>query len=318
MSKERYSVSRYLLVRLLLLIPTFLGVSVIAFLIMKLTPGDPLISVIGFGGSQSSVTATALRGELGLGQPLHVQYLLFVWRILHGNLGNSIAQQVPVVTLIGQALPNTLLLISVAMIFAVAIGIPIGILAGVKRNRATDQIVRVVSILAASLPDYWLGIMLLIVFAFYLRLFPVGGNTGLTSVVLPALTLGIGLAGLLIRLTRSSMLDQIHENYIRTARAKGLSEGLVIRRHALRNAVLPVITVIGLQVGYLLAGDFFVEYVYAWPGIGRLVVSAILVKDYPVVQGFLLLAATAYVLINLTVDLLYTGIDPRIRFQGRE
>lgn len=313
MAEERESLARYIILRLILLIPTFLGVSIIAFVIMKLTPGNPLISVIGFGGPSGSAQAQALSKELGLGQPLYVQYALFLWRILHGNLGNSIQQQVPVVTLLEHALPYTLELISVAMAFALVIGIPIGLLAGVRRNSVADQATRVGSILAASLPDYWLGMMFLIVFAFYFRLFPVGGNSGPTAVVLPALTLGIGLAGLIIRLMRSSMLEEIHQNYIRTARSKGLRERAIIFKHALRNAILPVITVTALQLGYLLAGDFFVEYVFAWPGVGRLVVSAILVKDYPVVQAFLLLAATFYVSLNLLVDVIYTVVDPRIR-----
>lgn len=313
MAEERDSLARYVILRLILLIPTFLGVSVISFVIMKLTPGNPLISVIGFGGPGGSAQAAALSRELGLGQPLYIQYALFIWRILHGNLGNSIAQQVPVLTLFEQALPNTLELILVAMIFALVIGIPIGLLAGVRRNSVTDQVTRVGSILAASLPDYWLGMMFLIVFAFYFRLFPIGGNSGPTAVVLPALTLGIGLAGLIIRLMRSSMLEEIHQNYIRTAKSKGLGERAIIFKHALRNAIIPVITVTALQLGYLLAGDFFVEYIFAWPGVGRLVVSAILVKDYPIVQAFLLLAATFYVLLNLLVDIIYTVVDPRIR-----
>ena len=287
MAEERDSLARYIILRLLLLIPTFLGVSIISFVIVKLTPGNPLISVIGFGGPGSSLQAAKLSQELGLGKPLYVQYLLYIWRILNGNLGNSIAQQIPVITLFEQALPKTLLLISVAMVFALAIGIPIGILAGVRRNSLTDQVTRIGSILAASLPDYWLGLMFLIIFAFYLRLFPIGGDSGPTSVVLPGLTLGIGLAGLIIRLMRSSMLEEIHQNYIRTAKSKGLRERSVIFRHALRNAILPVITVVALQLGYLLAGDFFVEYIFAWPGVGRLVVSAILVKDYPIIQAFL-------------------------------
>ncbi len=313
MAEERDSLTRYVILRLLLLIPTFLGVSIISFIIIKLTPGNPLLSVIGFGGPGGSAQAAKLSQELGLGQPLYVQYFLFLLRILQVNLGNSIQQQVPVVYLFEQALPNTFFLISVAMVFALAIGIPVGLLAGVRRNSITDQAARVGSILAASLPDYWLGLMFLINFAFYLRLFPIGGNTGPTAVVLPALTLGIGLAGLIVRLMRSSMLDEIHQNYIRTAKSKGLKERSIIFRHALRNAILPVITVTALQLGYLLAGDFFVEYIFAWPGIGRLVVSAILVKDYPIVQAFLLLAATFYVLLNLLVDILYTVVDPRIR-----
>jgi len=313
MAEEKDSLARYVILRLLLLIPTFLGVSIISFIIIKLTPGNPLISIIGFGGPGSSQEAAKISQELGLGQPLYVQYGLFLWRVLHGNLGSSIQNQVPVVTLFAHALPLTLELISVAMVFALVIGIPIGLLAGVRRNSITDQVARVGSIFAASLPDYWLGLMFLIIFAFYLRLFPIGGDNRPDSVVLPALTLGIGLAGLIVRLMRSSMLQEIHQDYIRTAKSKGLRERTIIFRHALRNAILPVITVTALQLGYLLAGDFFVEYVFAWPGVGRLVVSAILVKDYPIVQGFLLLAATFYVLLNLLVDVLYTVVDPRIR-----
>jgi ABC-type dipeptide/oligopeptide/nickel transport system permease component len=313
MAEEKDSLARYVVLRLILLIPTFLGVSIISFIIIKLTPGNPLISIVGFGGPGGSAEAAKLSQELGLGQPLYIQYLLFLWRVLHANLGNSIQNQVPVVTLFAHALPLTLELISVAMVFALVIGIPVGLLAGVRRNSITDQVARVGSIFAASLPDYWLGLMFLIIFAFYLRIFPIGGDNRPDSVVLPALTLGIGLAGLIVRLMRSSMLQEIHQNYIRTAKSKGLRERTIIFKHALRNAILPVITVTALQLGYLLAGDFFVEYVFAWPGVGRLVVSAILVKDYPIVQGFLLLAATFYVLLNLLVDILYTVVDPRIR-----
>ena len=228
MSEERDSLSRYIVFRLILLIPTFLGVSLISFIIIKLTPGNPLLSVIGFGGSGASQQAAALSAQLGLGKPLYVQYFLFLWRILQGNLGNSISQQVPVVTLFEHALPNTMALILTAMVFALIIGIPIGLIAGVRRNSVTDQVARVGSILAASLPDYWLGIMFLIIFAYYLRLFPLGGDTSPTSVVLPALTLGIGLAGLIVRLMRSSMLEEIHQNYIRTAKSKGLRERSII------------------------------------------------------------------------------------------
>jgi len=314
---EQQSLTRYVLLRLILLVPTFIGVTLIAFLIVKLTPGDPLVSVLGFGGSGGAQAAQALRIELGLDKPLYVQYLLFLWRIIHVDLGNSIADQVPVVVLFEHALPNTFLLIFTAMVFAVAIGIPIGLIAATRRNSIFDQSARVGSILSASLPDYWLGLMLIIIFAFYLRLFPIGGNSEPSSVVLPGLTLGIGLAGLIVRLMRSSMLEEIHKDYIRTARSKGLKERAIVLRHAMRNAILPVITVLGLQMGYLLAGDFFVEYVFAWPGVGRLVVFAILVKDYPVIQAFLLLAASFYVVVNLGIDLLYVTIDPRIRLGSR-
>jgi ABC-type dipeptide/oligopeptide/nickel transport system permease component len=311
LAEEGSSLGRYTLLRLLLLIPTFLGVSLIAFIIMKMTPGDPVVTVL--GSSASGATVAALRAQLGLDQPLYSQYLLFLWRILHGNLGNSIAQQVSVVNLIAQSLPNPLLLISAAMVFAIIIGLPIGIIAGLRRNSAVDHAARVGSIFAASLPDYWIGLILIIGLAYYLRLFPVGGSSGPTAIVLPALALGIGLSGILIRLMRSSMLEEMRQNYVRTARSKGLRERSIVLRHVLRNAILPVITVMGLQLGYLLAGDFFVEYIFAWPGLGRLVVSAIFLQDYPVVQGFLLVAASFYVGINLVVDLLYTVIDPRIK-----
>jgi peptide/nickel transport system permease protein len=316
MVRASFSFTKYALKRVLLVIPTLFGVSLIGFLIMKLTPGDPLVSVLGFAGSNVSPTAMALRAELGLDKPLYMQYLLYLWRVLHANFGNSIAQQIPVTVLFAQALPNTVYLIAVTTLLSVAIGIPIGVLSAMKRNTLLDHSIRISSIMMASLPDYWLGLMLILGLAFYVHIFPVGGNQGPTSVVLPALTLAIGLAGLLVRLTRSTVIEQLNQNYVKTAKAKGLNDSLIIRRHVMKNAVLPIFTVVGLQIGYLLAGDFFVEYVFAWPGIGRLVVSSIFVKDYPVVEAFLFLAATAYVIINLIVDLLHVIIDPRIGFGG--
>lgn len=311
-----HSFLKYTIKRVLLIIPTLLGVSLIGFLIVKLTPGDPLVSILGFSGSNLSPTALALRDELGLDKPLYIQYLLYLWRVVHLNFGNSIAQQVPVTFLFAQAIPNTLYLIVTTMIFAIIIGLPIGVFSALRRNNPIDNFVRAVSIMMASLPDYWLGLMLILGFAFYLHLFPVGGNQGPSSVVLPALTLAVGLAGLLIRLTRSTVIEQLNQNYVKTAKAKGLNDSLIIRKHVMKNAILPIFTVIGLQIGYLLAGDFFVEYVFAWPGIGRLVVSAILVKDYPVIEAFLFLAAVVYVIINLVIDLLHAVIDPRISFSG--
>lgn len=309
---------RYILHRLALAVPTLFGVSIIGFAITKMTPGNPLVSVLGFGGSNESTAARALAAELGIGKPLYIQYFLYVWRIIHGNFGISIAEQVPVLTLFEQALPHTLYLIGVSITFALLIGLPIGIFSALRQNTIDDHIARIMSILMASLPDYWVGLLLLIGFAFYIRLFPLGGDKGPDSVVLPALALSFGLAGLIIRLMRSTVITQLKQNYIKTARAKGLKEFAIVRRHLFRNAISPVVTVVGLQVGYLLAGDFFVEYVFAWPGIGRLVVNAILVKDYPVVEAFLLLAGVFYVLINLIVDLIQVVIDPRITFGAGE
>lgn len=306
---------KYIIRRLLLVIPVFIGVSLIAFIIMKLTPGDPVLNVLGMQPTGDPSFIAAMRAELGLDDPIYIQYGKFLWRILHGDLGRSIGSNKPVILLVSEALPRTLLLVVSSMLVAIAIGIPIGVVSAVKQRSAVDHATRVGSIFAASLPDFWLGLMLMLVFSYYLGLTPISGYGRPEHIILPAATLGIGLAGLITRLTRSSMLEVIRQDYIRVAKAKGLSERSVIFKHALRNALIPIVTVLGLQFGFLLAGAFFVEWVFAWPGIGRLAVQAIQQRDYPVVLGALLVTSVAYVIINIIVDIIYSYIDPRVQYE---
>ncbi|MEM2883091.1 MAG: ABC transporter permease [Nitrososphaerales archaeon] len=306
---------RYIIRRLLLVIPVFIGVSLIAFLIMKLTPGDPILNVLGMQPTGDPSFIAAMRAELGLDDPIYIQYGKFLWRVLQGDLGRSIGSNKPVIILVSEALPRTLLLVVSSMIVAIAIGIPVGVVSSVRQHSALDHATRVGSIFAASLPDFWLGLMLMMVFSYYLGLTPISGYGKPEHIILPATTLGIGLAGLITRLTRSSMLEVIRQDYIRAAKAKGMSERGVIFKHALRNALIPIVTVLGLQFGFLLAGAFFVEWVFAWPGIGRLAVQAIQQRDYPVVLGALLVTSIAYVVINIIVDIIYAYIDPRVQYE---
>jgi len=306
---------RYIVRRLLLVIPVFIGVSLIAFLIMKLTPGDPVLNVLGLQPTSDPSFIAAIRAELGLDDPIYIQYGKFLWRVLHGDLGRSIGSNKPVILLVSEALPRTLLLAVSSMIVAMAIGIPIGMVSSIKQHSVVDHATRVGSIFAASLPDFWLGLMLMMIFSYYLGLTPISGYGRPEHIILPAVTLGVGLAGLITRLTRSSMLEVIRQDYIRAAKAKGMSEREVIFKHALRNALIPIVTVLGLQFGFLLAGAFFVEWVFAWPGIGRLAVQAIQQRDYPVVLGALLVTPIAYVVINIVVDIIYSYIDPRVQYE---
>jgi peptide/nickel transport system permease protein len=296
-------------------IPVFIGVSLIAFLIMKLTPGDPVLNVLGLQPTSDPSFIAAIRAELGLDDPIYIQYGKFLWRVLHGDLGRSIGSNKPVILLVSEALPRTLLLVVSSMIVAMAIGIPIGMVSSIKQHSVVDHATRVGSIFAASLPDFWLGLMLMMIFSYYLGLTPISGYGRPEHIILPAVTLGVGLAGLITRLTRSSMLEVIRQDYIRAAKAKGMSEREVIFKHALRNALIPIVTVLGLQFGFLLAGAFFVEWVFAWPGIGRLAVQAIQQRDYPVVLGALLVTSIAYVVINIVVDIIYSYIDPRVQYE---
>lgn len=306
---------RYIVRRLLLVIPVFIGVSLIAFLIMKLTPGDPVLNVLGMQPTSDPSFIASMRAELGLDDPIYIQYGKFLWRVLQGDLGRSIGSNKPVILLVSEALPRTLLLVVSSMIVAMAIGIPIGMVSSIKQHSVVDHATRVGSIFAASLPDFWLGLMLMMIFSYYLGLTPISGYGRPEHIILPAVTLGVGLAGLITRLTRSSMLEVIRQDYIRAAKAKGMSERGVIFKHALRNALIPIVTVLGLQFGFLLAGAFFVEWVFAWPGIGRLAVQAIQQRDYPVVLGALLVTSIAYVVINIVVDIIYSYIDPRVQYE---
>lgn len=304
---------RYVVRRILLVIPVMLGVSLIVFLLMHFTPGDPAVLMLGERATEEQLQL--LRQEMGLLEPLPVQYARFLGAALQGDLGRSYRSGRPVMTEVLSRLPATAELAVAAVVIAVLIGVPVGVLSAVKQYSLLDNAGMLLALLGASLPSFWLGLMLMLLFAVNLGWLPPSGRDGLSSLVLPALTLGAGAAALITRMTRSSMLEVINQDYVRTARAKGLPEKTVIYSHALRNALLPVVTVIGLQFGALLGGAVITETVFAWPGAGRLAVEAIRAKDYPVVQGAVLMLALAFAFVNLLVDVLYAFLNPRIRAQ---
>ena len=298
-----------------MLVPVVLGVTLIIFVIMKLTPGDPILNVFGIQPTGDQSYIAELRDKLGLDDPIYVQYSKFLWRLIQGDLGRSIASNKPVLSLISEALPNTLILILSAVTIATLIGIPIGVISAVRQGTRIDHTIRVASIFAVSMPDFWLALVLMLVFSYYLGLTPIAGHGTILHLILPSSTLGIGMSGVIVRLTRSNLLEIMRQDFITAAYARGLSRTKVIWRHALRNALIPIVTVLGLQLGFLIAGAFFVEWIFGWPGIGRLTVQAITQRDYPVVLGTLLVTSSAYVLINLIVDIIYAYIDPRVQYE---
>jgi peptide/nickel transport system permease protein len=299
--------------RVLQIFPVMFGVSLIVFLLMHFTPGDPALLMLGERATEEQLQA--MRQEMGLLEPLPVQYARFLGAALRGDLGRSYRSGRPVMTEVLSRLPATAELAVAAMVVAVLIGVPIGVLSAVRRYSLFDNAGMLLALLGASMPTFWLGLMLMLIFAVSLGWLPPSGRDGLLSLILPAVTLGANAAALITRMTRSSMLEVIGQDYVRTARAKGLPERTVIYSHALRNALLPVVTVIGLQFGALLGGAVITETVFAWPGAGRLAVEAIRAKDYPVVQGAVLMLALAFAFVNLLVDLMYAFINPRIRAQ---
>ena len=302
----------YVLRRFLVAIPTLWGVATVVFIMARLLPGDPARVIAGVLATQGDVDR--IRRQMGLDQPLPVQYLDFLGSLLRLDLGRSAHTNAPVLEEIGSRLPYTIELAFVALVVAVAIGILAGVTAAVRRNSKTDLIISSLSVFGISMPVYWLGLMLIIVFAVGLHALPAAGADQPTSIILPALTLALFSVGLIARMTRSSMLEVLGQDYVRTARAMGLGSGSVIFRHALRNALLPIITVIGLQVGSLLGGAVLTETIFAWPGVGRLLIDSIFFRDYPVVQGLVLMFGATFILVNLLVDLLYAYVDPRIRY----
>jgi peptide/nickel transport system permease protein len=265
------------------------------------------------GAPQSAVDE--LNRQLGLKEPLHVQYAIFVKSVFRGDFGQSFQYRTPALTVVRERLPATLGLTLCAMVLTVVSGVTIGIVAAVRRGTRYDYVGTILAVLGQSLPNFWLGIMLVLLFGVTLRWLPTSGFQNWTYLVLPTITLAAYPTALVARLTRSSMLEILNRDYIRTGRAKGLGERAVVLRHALRNATIPVLTVIGLQIGTLLGGAVITESVFAWPGMGKLVVDAIYFRDFPVVQTVLILSATIFVLINLLVDALYTVVDPRIRYR---
>jgi peptide/nickel transport system permease protein len=305
--------TRYVIRRLFMLIPVLLGVTLLTFAIVQVTPGDPVLLILGNYATPERVAE--LRAELGLDDPLLVQYTRYVWNALHGDLGLSIRGQTSVMQEILSRFPSTLELATAAMFLAIIGGVGAGIIAATAKRKIWDSLTMVTALLGLSVPSFYLAIILIIIFGLNLQWVSVTGGEGLKNLILPSFCLALGPAAVLARLTRSSILEVARDDYVRTAHSKGLSESTVVWRHVFRNALVPVITVLGLQFGSLLGGAVFIESVFARPGIGRFAINAITVRDYPQVQGVVLFSATIYVLINLAVDLLYGFLDPRIRYE---
>lgn len=303
---------RYIQQRLVAAVITLLGVSLIVFLMLHLLPGDPARIIAGLLASEEEVAR--LRTQLGLDQPLFVQYGHFLGNLLRGDLGRSARTSQPVLDEMLPRLPATLQLAVASTAIASFIGIVAGVIAATRRNSIFDYLASLVTLFGVSMPVYWLGLMLIVLFAVQWRLLPAAGNDRPTSFILPSLTLAAFSVALIARMTRSSMLEVLRQDYVRTARAKGLRELRVVFRHALKNAFIPVITVVGLQFGTLLGGAVLTESVFGWPGIGLLLVDSIFARDYPVVQGVVLVFSTLFILLNVVVDIFYAYLDPRIHY----
>lgn len=301
-----------MLKRLFAVVPVVFGVLLLTFLLVHLVPGDPVEVML--GESATSADRAQLRTELGLDQPLVIQFKNYLVNLLQGDFGRSIHTHTEVAELLQDRIPATAWLAIVAFIIAILIGLPLGIAAALKANHWPDRLATLLSLILSAMPAFWLGPLLMLIFALWLGLLPVSGMETPGSIVLPALTLGFGLAAILTRMTRASLLEVLNEDFVRTARAKGLPEQVVILRHAMRAALLPVVTVLGLQLGGLLAGAVITETVFGWEGLGRLLVESIEKRDYPVTQACVLVIALAYVFINLLTDLLYGRLDPRVRY----
>jgi peptide/nickel transport system permease protein len=301
----------YILRRIVQLIPTFIGVTLVTFVVLRMT-GDPAMMVLGEMASQEALAA--YRAQFGLDQPIHVQYIRFMGDALRGDFGTSLRYSEPVGRLILDRLPATLQLGAASILFAVILGIPIGIFSAIRRSGVLDFVVRSVVLLGQAVPGFYLGILLIIIFAVQLRWFPTGGRGGLEHLVLPTIALGTSLMALIVRFARSAMLDVLRNDYIRTARAKGLHPATVVTRHALKNAMIPLVTVIGLQVAVVFSGAIVTETVFSWPGLGRMIVQAIYARDFPVVQTAVLFVAAVVIGINLIVDIIYAFLDPKIRY----
>ncbi len=303
---------RYVLRRLVLAIPVLLGVSVGVFLMVAFVPGDPATVLAGDTASPEAIAR--IRTELGLDQPLPIQYLHYLDRLLHGSLGTSIRTHRDVTVEILDRLPYTLELAVAAVLLSTTLGIVLGVVAAVNRGRSADLLAMGVAIVGLSVPTFWIALLGILLFSLRLHWLPVTGAGSVASLILPAVSLSLHSAAVKARITRSSMLEVLGQEYLRTARAKGLRERAVIWRHALRNALIPITTIVGLQFGSLLGGAFIIETIFAWPGVGRLAVQAIFNRDFPLIQGTVLLVAVAYLLTNLIVDVLYASLDPRIRY----
>lgn len=301
----------FFLKRLLRFFTVIFGVLLLTFLLIHLVPGDPVEVML--GESASSADREALRAELGLNQPLLQQFGTYLDRLAHGDFGHSIHSKAAIADLIAIRYPATLKLALLSLFIGLFVGIPLGIYSALKAGHWQDIAVTIVSVRLSAMPAFWLGPVLMLVFAVWLGWLPVSGMESNTSIILPAVTLGFGLSAILTRMTRTSLLEVLNDDYIRTARAKGLSERVVILRHAMRAALLPIITIVGLQMGSLLAGAVITETIFSWDGIGRLLVESIEKRDYPVTQACVLAVALSYVVVNLLTDIFYRLADPRVR-----
>lgn len=290
------------------------GVLLLTFLLIHLVPGDPVEVML--GESASVTDRAALRTDLGLDQPLAQQFGRYLIKLSQGDLGFSIHTKTPIIELIKTRYPATLKLAFLSLLIGLIVGVPLGVYAALKANHWQDFVVTIVSVRLSAMPVFWLGPLLMLLFAVWLGWLPVSGMDDNTSIILPAMTLGFGLSAILTRMTRTSLLEVLNDDFIRTARAKGLTENTVIIRHALRAALLPIITIVGLQMGSLLAGTVITETIFSWDGIGRLLVESIEKRDYPVTQACVLVVALSYVVVNLFTDILYRLADPRVKFEA--
>jgi ABC-type dipeptide/oligopeptide/nickel transport system permease component len=306
-------VTRYVQQRLLQAVLVVAGITLVVFFLARLAPGDPVDLML--PPDALPAERQAMRESLGLDKPIVVQYTLFLQRAVQGDFGRSLYYKKPVMAIIAEHLPRTMLLAAAALLVALAVAIPVGVLAAVKRDSLFDYLGTVLALLGHSLPGYWLGLMLILLLAVNLRWLPTSGYETPQHLIMPALTLGVSLMAIVMRLTRSGMLDVLNEDYIRTARAKGLDQRVVVMRHALKNTLIPLVTVVGLQLGSLLSGAVIIETVFAWSGVGLVLVTAIGARDYPLIQAGVLFVSIIFVFTNLVVDLIYAALDPRISYQ---
>ncbi len=310
----------YLVKRLLSLIPVLFGISLVSFILIHLVPGDTVTVIL--GTNSTAVSAAALRAAFGLDRPAPVQYITWLGGLLHGDFGQSFITGQPILSTIMSRLPATAELTVAALVLSLCIALPAGIIAAIRQYSAADYVGTTVSLLGLSLPSFWLATILTILFSVVWHVLPPSGFVAITTdpvgnvrdLILPAVTLGTGLAAVVMRYTRSAMLEVVRQEYIKTARLKGLPERMIIAKHALKNALMPIVTIIGLQTAYLLGGVVIIEQIFDWPGIGKLMLNAVYQRDYPLVQGVILVIALLFVLINLVVDILYAYLNPRIRY----
>lgn len=302
----------YVIRRILMAVPILLGVVLVVLLTMEIVPGDPVALMLGEFATPEAIQST--RDELGLNQPLHVRYVQYVADVLRGDLGTSIKDRRPVAVMIGETLPATAQLAGAAVLLAVFVGVPLGVVSAARPQSWVDNLVRVVSLAGLSMPVFWTGLVFIVVFSVNLGWFPVAGRGTFRHLVLPAVTLALPSVAILARMTRASLLEVLQEDYVRTARSKGVSRRSMLYKHALRNAIIPVVTALGLQLGQMLGGAVLTETVFSWPGLGRLTVFAIFNRDFILVQGVVLVLATTYVTVNLLVDVSYGLFDPRVSY----